>query len=152
MWTTSVGNFQTTAQSKQRPILYLTFGQTLTQGAKLSPLGWIWGGGEVITWGEILCIFAPPFFYTVCMYVCRECSPQGVNKGVKFPPRGQFHHWGPSSPLWVKFTPGGQGWSFSNKWLPGLGWGANPGTFDSVYFLIPSLYRWASAASRQGEV
>jgi hypothetical protein len=24
-------------------------------------------------------------------------------------------------------------------------WGANPGSFDFVYFLIPSLYRWATA-------
>jgi hypothetical protein len=26
------------------------------------------------------------------------------------------------------------------------GWGANPGSFDFVDFLIPSLYRWATAA------
>jgi hypothetical protein len=26
------------------------------------------------------------------------------------------------------------------------GWGANPGSFDFVYFLIPSLYRSATAA------
>jgi hypothetical protein len=25
------------------------------------------------------------------------------------------------------------------------GWGANPGSFDFIYFLIPSLYRWAKA-------
>jgi hypothetical protein len=25
--------------------------------------------------------------------------------------------------------------------LPGLGWGANPGSFDFVYFFILSLYR-----------
>jgi hypothetical protein len=28
------------------------------------------------------------------------------------------------------------------------GWGANPGSFDFVYFLIPSLNRWATAAPR----
>jgi hypothetical protein len=56
----------------------------------------------------------------------RECSPLGVNKGVSISPRGQIsplgakfkfntggqvqvHPWGPSSssPLGVKFTPGG---------------------------------------------
>jgi hypothetical protein len=28
------------------------------------------------------------------------------------------------------------------------GWGANPGSFDFAYFLIPSLYRGATAASQ----
>jgi hypothetical protein len=27
-----------------------------------------------------------------------------------------------------------------------LGWGAHPGSFDFVYFLIPSRYRWATVA------
>jgi hypothetical protein len=27
-----------------------------------------------------------------------------------------------------------------------LGWGANPGSFVFIYFLIPPLYRWATAA------
>jgi hypothetical protein len=26
------------------------------------------------------------------------------------------------------------------------GWGANPGSFDFIYLLLPSLYRWATAA------
>jgi hypothetical protein len=30
-----------------------------------------------------------------------------------------------------------------------LGWGANPGSFDFVYFLIPSLYRWSTAAPQK---
>jgi hypothetical protein len=32
------------------------------------------------------------------------------------------------------------------------GWGANPGSFDFVYFLIPSLYRWATEAPPPPEV
>jgi hypothetical protein len=38
----------------------------------------------------------------------------------------------------------GLGSIFFLKGCPG--WGANPGSFDFVYFLIPSLYRWATAA------
>jgi hypothetical protein len=29
-------------------------------------------------------------------------------------------------------------------------WGANPGCLDLIYFLIPSLYRWTTAAPRCG--
>jgi hypothetical protein len=35
---------------------------------------------------------------------------------------------------------------FFKKSCPG--WGADPGSFDFVYFLIPSFYRWATAAPR----
>jgi hypothetical protein len=31
--------------------------------------------------------------------------------------------------------------TFTKERLPGLGWGANPGSYDLVYFFIPSLYR-----------
>jgi hypothetical protein len=42
--------------------------------------------------------------------------------------------------LWVKK------WSSFDcfKRLLGPGWGANPGYFDFVYFLIASLYRWTT--------
>jgi hypothetical protein len=35
--------------------------------------------------------------------------------------------------------------SFFKKRFPGLGWGANLGSFDFVYFLIPSPYRRATS-------
>jgi hypothetical protein len=54
--------------------------------------------------GEIL--FAPPFFLTV-----ESVHPFGWTKGWTFPLGDKFHPWGTSSPLGVKFTPGGQGWS-----------------------------------------
>jgi hypothetical protein len=39
---------------------------------------------------------------------------------------------------------------FFKKGCPG--WGANPGYFASVYFLFPSLYRWATAAPQLVEI
>jgi hypothetical protein len=79
-----------------RPIFNITpRGKLWPPGAKLSPRG------EVIPWGVK---------FTVCPSILlssRECSPLGVNEGVsrmsQDVPRGH------SSPLGVKFTPGGQG-------------------------------------------
>jgi hypothetical protein len=59
----------------------------------LSPRGELCPLGAKLSSGGCNSLYAPPFFLTV------ECSPLGVNEGVKIPLRDKFHPRGPGVKL-----------------------------------------------------